>query len=274
MVLGGVPFYLSLLNTDESLAQNIDELFFRTGGKLTGEFNELYNALFVNADKYIAVVKALSEKREGLTRQDMVKATKMSGGGLTKVLNNLEQCDFILSYSKFKSNSKNAIYRLKDFYTLFYYKFIENNRTQDKHYWMHKMNSPEVYDWQGFSFELICLLHVDQIKQRLGIFGILTNACSWRSNDEGSKAQIDLLIDRSDRVINLCEMKFSQDVYVITKEYENKLRTRMGIFRAESKTKKSIVTTFVTTFGVAKNIHSGIVQNEIVMDDLFVPNPV
>jgi hypothetical protein len=133
------------------------------------------------------------------------------------------------------------------------------------------MHSHSVESWQGFSFETICMTHLEQIKQRLGISGISTTTSSWRKlGDDGSKgAQIDLVIDRADRVINLCEMKFSEGPYTITKDYEEKLRSRMAIFKEDAKTRKSLVTTMVTTYGVLRGIHSGIVQSEVLMDDLF-----
>ena len=133
------------------------------------------------------------------------------------------------------------------------------------------MHSHSVESWQGFSFETICLTHLEQIKQRLGISGIATTSSSWRKrgDDANKGAQIDLVIDRSDRVINLCEMKFSKEPYKLTKDYEEKLRSRMALFREDTKTKKSLVITMVTTYGIIRGIHSGIVQSEVIMDDLF-----
>lgn len=269
MVFGGVPYYLKQLDPRLSLAQNIDDLVFNPNGLLSNEFDELYNALFKNADKYIAVVEALSKKREGMTRQEIIEATGISGGGLTKTLNNLERCDFIIGYSKFNSTSKNTLFRLVDFYTLFFFRFGDGIRSKDKEYWTHHLNHPQVMAWQGLTFELVCLLHLDQIKRTLGISGIATYACSWRSNDKENRSQIDLLIDRDDRIINICEMKFSVGPFIINKDYEMKLRQRLSIFGAETKTRKGLSITFVTTFGIVQNLHSGIVQNQVVMDNLF-----
>ena len=133
------------------------------------------------------------------------------------------------------------------------------------------MHSHSVEAWEGFSYELICLLHLEQIKKKLGIHIIATETSSWRSlGDENRKGtQIDLVIERSDRIINLCEIKFSKEPYVITKDYEMKLRERMAIFREATGTRKSIVTTMITTYGVLRGIHSGVVQSEVTMDDLF-----
>lgn len=265
MVFGGIPFYLSLIDKDKSLVQNIDNLLFTKKAPLHNEFTELYNALFKNADRYIAVVKALSERREGMTRQELVSKTGISGGNMTKILSNLELCDFILSFAKFKCKKNGLIYRLSDFYTLFYFKFMHESQTKDTAFWAHNFNSQQVAVWQGFTFELICLLHSDQIKKKIGILGIATSTSTWR--DYGN--QIDMLIDRADRIINLCEIKYSSSPYTITKEYEEKLRMRMSNFKDATRTNKSIINTFITTYGVTKGKHSAIAEAEVTMEDLF-----
>lgn len=153
---------------------------------------------------------------------------------------------------------------------MFYFKFVHNNNSKDEHYWSINMNTPMIRSWQGFSFETVCLSHLAQIKKALGISGMSTNACSWRKQGgENDGAQIDLLIDRSDRVINICEMKFSEQPYSITKAYADNLRMKMAVFTAATNTRKSLALTMVTTYGVLPGIHSGIVQKEVTMDDLF-----
>jgi hypothetical protein len=269
MILGGVPYYLSLLDPQLSLVQNIDRLFFQKSPVLYGEFDELYNALFSNAEKYISIVRTLSEKISGMTRQEISDKTKLSGGKLTRMLINLEQSDFINVYQNYKSKKKGLSYRLSDFFTLFYFKFIENQRSNDEHFWAHRQNTPGINSWEGYTFEQICLSHLEQIKEELGISGMATSASTWRSNNKQQGAQIDLIIDRADRVINLCEIKFSQEPYVITKEYAQKVRNRAALFREESRTKKSFVITFITTFGIAQNIHAGLAQNELTAEALF-----
>ena len=271
MALGGVPYYMNLLNPQQSLAQNIDRLFFAKNAPMREEFDELFNALYTHADKYIDVINALSGSKKGLLRAEIVEQTGQSGGRLTKLLENLERCDFIETYSQYKSSVRNSVYRICDPYTLFYFKFVDGKNTKDEHWWTNNMHSHSVESWQGFSFETICMTHLEQIKQRLGVAGISTTTGTWRAlGDETEKGtQIDLVIDRADRVINLCEMKFSEAPYVITKDFEQQLRERMAIFKAKTRTHKSLATTMVTTYGVLRGIHSGIVQSEVVMDDLF-----
>lgn len=276
MTVGGIPFYYSLMDVKDSLMQNIDRLFFRKNSTLRIEFEELYHALFMHAEKYIQVVKLLNGSRKGLTRKEISDSLGINGSVLTNILRNLERCDFLIRYSQFGNKTNDAIYRLVDFYTLFYFRFIDGFNAQDEQWWSHNYQSHAVDVWQGLSFELIALTHLPQIKKRLGISGISTTSSSWRyvpsrtnPKPEEKGAQIDLLIDRADRIINLCEMKFSVKPYRITSDYEQKLRERMDIFKTKTKTTKALAHTFITTFGVVDGKHHSIVDSEVTMNDLF-----
>ncbi len=271
MVFGGIPFYLSLINTKESLAQNVDRLFFAQGGIMRSEFNELYNALFSNADLYINVAKTLASHHDGMSREEISKAIGVTGGTLTRVLTNLERCDFIARSQNFGRKTKDTIYRLVDFYTLFYYKFIMPDTSGDEQWWSHNLESRQVSTWQGLTFELVCLMHTDCIKRALGISGMATEVSSWRKTaSEGQKGgQIDLVIKRADRIVHLCEMKFSKSEYRITEAYEQLLRQRLELFKSSTQTKLSLVITFVTTYGVADGLHHSLVHSEVTMEQLF-----
>ncbi len=273
MIFGGVPFYLSLIDPKNSLAQNIDDLFFSDGAQLRNEFDELYNSLFTHADTYIAVVKLLSENKGGLMREEILRATDIEGSFLSKILNNLERCDFITRLSQYGKKTHNCIFRLTDFFTLFYYKFILPNNTMEEHWWSKNIDSRSVTTWMGLSFELVCLCHHKQIKSALGIAGVSTSVSVWKSKADPKKEipgfQIDLIIERADRIVHLCEMKFSVDQYRISNEYEMKLRERLGLFRFATNNKKSLVHTFVTTYGVADGKNKSIVHSEVTMDNLF-----
>ena len=273
MILGGVPFYWSLLDTQLSLVQNIDRLFFQRNAILKIEFDELYNALFTHAGRYIQIVQLLAEHKEGLTRNQIAANTGLEGKSLTTILRNLERCDFLLKYSQLGNKVKDAIYRLSDFYTLFYLRYVHGNNSMDDQWWSKHFLTHAVEAWQGQTFELVCMLHADAIKRKLGIAGIATDVASWRyvpAKDSGEKgAQVDMVISRADRVINLCEMKFAVGKYQITKAYADYLRDRVELFRTKTNTRHAIVPTMVTTYGIADGINSGIAQQEIVMDDLF-----
>lgn len=273
MLFGGVPYYLSLLRPYLSLPENVDSLIFRRGGDLSDEFNELYNALFPKADRYIVIAKLLSTKREGFTRKEIESATGYSGGGLTKMLDNLERCDFITSYAQFGNKSKLTLYRLSDFYTLFYFYYVEDNRSRDEQYWQHHFTDLSVSSWEGFTFEEVCLRHLPHIKHGLGISGMATESAAWRfvpkKDDERKEAQIDLVISRADRLVHLVEMKFSGTPYTITKQYEQRLRERQQLFVEVTGVSQTPVHTFITPFGVSRGLHASIVHSQLTTTDLF-----
>jgi hypothetical protein len=273
MLTGGVPYYLKMLDEKLSLAQNIDVLCFAETGQLRYEFDELYNAIFTGAESYVNVARLLSENKAGLTRAEISERSQLSGAFLTRVLTNLERCDFVDKFYPFGNKKSEAIYHLTDFYTLFYFHFLENNRSMDDSWWTHHLDSRGISSWMGLTFETICLLHHKQIKAALGISGMATEVSTWRclpdkvNNTPG--AQVDLIIERADRIVHLCEIKFCQEKYNITKEYEEKLRERRGLFISRTKTKKAVVHTFITTFGLGEGKHHSLVHSEVTMDDLF-----
>lgn len=277
MLLGGVPFYYSLLEPKFSLAQNVDRLFFDPAGQLRAEFDELYGATFPKAESYLEVVKALSNHPSGLTVSELSKEVKLEGSFLTRVIKNLERCDFIERWSQFGNKKRLEVLRLVDFFTLFYYKFIEPNNGKDKNWWVKNMNQPVVTSWMGNTFETVCIKHHEQIKDALGLKVISTSTSTWRhtpkdgteSSPMSKGAQIDMIIERADRIIHLCEIKFYKEPYPIKNEYEAKIRNRMAIFREQTKTTKALVNTFITTFGVANAMSHSIVDGELTMDDLF-----
>ena len=266
MILGGIPYYLSLLDSRKSLTQNIDSLLFSEDGDLHNEFENLYSALFKNSEDYIKVVTALSDVRGGSSRSEIVEKTGITTGGtLTKILKNLNSCGFVRKYRDM-GNGKEDIYQLVDFYTLFYFRFLCEKHSFEDGYWMSIQGTSKFYSWAGLSFEILALQHVRQIKQTLGISGVMTSEYSWRHPN----AQIDLVIDRKDMTINLCEMKFTEDDYHITEDEDTKLRRRVSSFKEDlDKESKSVRVTFVTTYGLANSKYNNRVNDVIVLGDLF-----
>lgn len=271
MVMGGIPFYLSLLEKSESWAQNMDRLCFAEQGMLKSEFDNLYHSLFKNADGHLQVVEVLSKKAKGLTRNEIIDVSKLpNGGGFTKILFELETCGFIRKNPDFLNRKKEVVFQLSDFYTYFYFTFFKKKTVTDPNYWTHQINSPSYRAWCGLAFERVCFAHIHQIKSKLGISGIFTNISSWRSRKIKNGSQIDLLIDRADNIINLCEIKFSLSTFSIEKNEAENLRQKISNFIIESKSKKSIQLTLITTHGLQQNSYSKeLVQNELILDDLF-----
>lgn len=278
MIVGGIPFYFSLFDKGESIAQNIDRLFFSKNGELRKEFEVLYSSLYRNPGSHIEVIKALSKKGKGLTRQELIQLLKIpSNGAFTKVLKELEEGEFIRTYYPFENKKtkktlpkKNTLYQLIDLYSLFYLRFAKETNYKQTNFWSANYGSPSLNAWRGFAFETLCLWHVPQIKMALGISGIVSRVCSWvGTNDEKEKTQIDLLIDREDNVINICEMKWSINEYSISKEYAMKINRKIEIFCEATKTKKTPVMTLVTTNGIKLSPYRDYVQKEVVLLQLF-----
>ena len=270
MVMGGIPFYLELVNSKLSSAQNINRLCFEKDGMLRSEFDNLYHSLFNKAEKHIAVIEALSKKTKGLTRKEIIKETKLSeGGSITRILKELEESDFIRRYAPYGNKEQEGLYQLIDCYSLFYLKWIKRSSALDENFWINQLDSPSQRAWSGYAFEQVCLAHIRQIKKALGISGVQTVTSSWISFNSPKGAQIDLLIDRRDQVINICEMKFSINNFAIDKKYADELKNKMSVFKEETRTKKALFLTIITTHGLTKNNFALMVQNELKMDVLF-----
>lgn len=273
MVMGGVPFYWSLLERGRSVAQNIDSLFFARTGKLHYEYNELYHSLFKNPEPYIKVVSSLGTKRIGMTREEIVKEGNISNNGmLTNILEDLEACGFIRKYGYQGIKNSNTIFQLIDNYTLFYYKFLYHNTDMDDNFWTVNTNTSIRNVWEGLAFERVCFEHVKQIKQALGISGVSTKIYSWQVKEDseyGKGAQIDMVIERADHVINLCEMKFSPTEYIIKKIDDENWRNKNTRFSETQKEHKAVHLTLITPYGIKENMYRHSVQNVITLSDLF-----
>lgn len=274
MIMGGIPYYLSLIDPEISFNANIDNLFFRKRAELWDEFDHLYQTLFSNSEQYIKIVEQLSKKRMGLTRSEIAELTKLPvNGNLSRMLNDLTYSGFVRKYAFYGRKTKEMLYQLSDYYTMFYFRFIREGFGKDEHFWSNTLDNPARRAWAGLTFEQVCKDHIAPIKKKLGISGVLSEESSWFSSrtDERNNAgaQIDILIDRRDQVINICEVKFSMNEYQIDKDYDQKLRNKVAVFRRETNCKKTIQLSMITTFGVEKNKYSSIVTNEVLLDDLF-----
>ncbi|MBQ4406878.1 MAG: ATP-binding protein [Bacteroidales bacterium] len=270
MIMGGVPYYLSLMQRGKSLAQNVDQMFFKRQGKLYGEFDELYSSLFDESSTYIKVIEAIGQKNKGLSRKEIIKATGLPDGGtLTKILNDLDNCDFIRKYQSLNNKERNSIYQLTDFYSLFYLKFIKKYGTTDKEFWTLQLGTTIHNAWAGYAFEQFCLQHVNCIEKALGISGVQTRVSCWQSQKSENGAQIDLVISRADGIVNVCEMKFWNTKFTINKKYHAELMNKIETFRTETKCRQPIHLVMVTTYGIVQNEYSSIAQCEVTMDDFL-----
>ncbi|MEM6630328.1 MAG: ATP-binding protein [Bacteroidota bacterium] len=271
MVMGGIPFYLDAIDPQKSAAQNIDMLCFQKGALLREEFPHLFSSLYKNSHRHEAIVTALASKTKGLTRYELSKATGISSGGtMSQLLSELEASGFISKYKNFHKKRRQALYRLSDFYSSFFLRFLRGESHFEENTGMNSLDHPTQRAWTGYAFEQVCLSHIPQIKQALGIKGVASASSSWKSERKKKGAQIDLVIDRRDQVINLCEIKFSIHPFTISRSYAEQLRNKIGVFKQETQTRKAVYLTFITSYGVDKNAYAqSLVHSEVTMDALF-----
>lgn len=275
MSFGGIPQYLKSVAKGQSAAQAIEKACFRKDGLLRGEFNNLYGSLFDVADNHIKTVRALATTPKGLTRQELIdKCGLSSGGRTTTMLEELEESGFIKSFYRYDKTVQDSIYRLIDEFSIFYLRFMDRKRTETRGVWLKLSTTPTYKTWTGMAFEAVCFKHLDEIKRTLGIDQIETEDGVWRfkpnagTTDRGT--QIDLLIDRQDRCVNICEIKFYSGKFTIDKSYADELQNRLKIFSLKTKTRKTLFLTFITTYGLNENSYSArMVQKSLTMDSLF-----
>ncbi|MBQ9010329.1 MAG: AAA family ATPase [Clostridia bacterium] len=275
MILGGIPYYWNLLEKGLSVAQNVDLLFFSEDAPLKNEYAYLFSSIFRAPKDYLLIIEALSQKRKGLTRNEILEASHLTGSGIfSQRLEELESCGFIREYHAFGKTTKGSLYQLMDPLVLFYHHFLRR-KTGDPSFWSHQLNTPAMNTWAGLAFELLCLLHTEQIKKKLGISGILTDVASFScvANTEAGirGSQIDLLISRADRTINLLEMKYTNGPYTLSKSDLESLKRKASDFRRETGTRSAIHLTMVTPYGLENNSYAGEIHSQITGDDLFQP---
>ena len=272
MSLGGIPYYWSHLEKGMSIDQYIDFLFFRKGALLKDEYSYLFGSLFKQPVIYEKIIQALYKKKKGMTRNEILLATGLtSAGGATQKLRELESCDFIREYTSY-GERKERLYQLIDPFILFHYHFLEH-RPKDPQFWMHRANTPATNSWKGLAFELVCLLHTQKIKNALGIGSVLTEEFSFTVRENLEKgihgSQIDLVLQRADRITNLIEIKFSQDEYLITKTMDEAMRRKRSDYQRTTGSKNTIHLTMIAPYGVIQNAYGNNLDSVVTGEDLF-----
>ena len=271
MAMGGIPYYMSLMDKQQSVVQNIDRLVFSPTGELRNEKENLFRSLFRHSDDYITIIDALSTKNRGLTRSEILLITGLNNNAqFGKRMDVLEKCNFIRRYEDYSNYQRQTVFQLIDPLCHFWNKIVEANKRKATDFWSQSIGSPIYNTWSGLAFEILCLNHVPQIKQALGISGIQSSVYSWRTPataDDG--AQIDLVIDRADRCVNVCEMKFCREEYEMTESESRRIEHRLLQFQRYAEQRKSLRLTMITSYGIKRNTYSSIVQNEVTLADLF-----
>jgi AAA+ ATPase superfamily predicted ATPase len=278
MVTGGVPYYLSQFQKDFSVAQNIEHIAFKKNSLLLGEFDNLFSSLFDNAEIYIDIIRSIAQNWSGISQEDLFNHFS-KGGEVIKKLKALEDAGFIKSFTPFMHKKRGIYYRIIDEFILFYLQWIEPikktlfSKGVSKHYWENEMRTQSWASWSGYAFEAICYKHLDQISNSLHINPIsIPNA--WRyvpiKHKEERGAQIDLLFNRPDNAITICEIKYTSEPFILTKDYIDILKRKVAVFKERTSVKKQIFIAIISANGIKNTYYADeIVNSVITLDDLF-----
>lgn len=271
MVTGGIPYYLSYFKKGNSLPQCVDDLFFSKNAKLRNEFERLFYSAFTNPEMMLSIVRALNTRNSGYTRQEIAERIGYTAGGrLSTALNALIESDFVIKYVPFGFSKRQEHYRLTDSFCLFYLKFVENQKKLTSSFWQNNLASGQVVSWRGIAFENVCFNHIEQIKNALRIGGVSSEESAWsKKADDTDGTQIDLIIERKDNIVNMCEIKFYSNEFSVDKDYHKVLLNREELLSKELSPKKMIHKTLITTVGLKYNEYSSDFDNVIILDDLF-----
>lgn len=272
MMLGGIPFYMNYLAPEYSLPQNINAMFFENDAPLKDEFVRLFESVFTSPEELIRIVRFLATKRCGFTREEITKGIDVNDNGdWSKQLNALIASDFVDKYVPFGESKRNPHYKLIDPFCLFYLRFVEGQSSMDSEFWMHIVRSQSIYNWRGLAFEDLCLRHIKQIKRALQIGNVDSTQSAWAvtGDDEKEGTQIDLLIQREDNVVNLCEMKFYGEEFSVGKDYHKKLINRANRLQERLSRKEVVHPILVTTYGLKRNEYSSYFVDTVTFDELF-----
>ena len=271
MAFGGIPYYLDRIDNEKNLSENIDDFFFKDE-RINQEFKDVYTGLYATSERYVDIVKVLGTKFYGMTRRELAEAVGIElGGTFSKILDNLHESGITREYPRYGKERVETVYQLKDFFSMFYLHFIYGKGT-DAGNWRTIQRTPTFYTWAGNTFEMLCIEHLSQIKDKLRIATINRNYC-WRGTaPNGNTSQIDLVLEwKGERTNYLCEMKFSEHEFTIDKQYEKELENKIDAFlNSKQHTRThSLQLVMVTTNGITPNEHTKDVNQQVVLDDLF-----
>ena len=267
MIFGGIPYYLNYIDNRSSLAQNVDNLFFKKNGLLSLEFDRLFDSVFSFSEKAKAIIQLLSTNNIGFSRMEIAKKLGLSDGGiLSKYLNSLEASDFIIKYVPFNFSKRDIHYKLVDPFCIFFIKFVLD-KSEKENLWVEDSTSQKISSWRGYAFENVCFNHISQIKFALGILGVSTTTSAFYNKEDGY--QIDLMIIRKDNIINLCEIKFYSEEFKVTKDYFLAINRRTNLLKEKINKKYTIMNTLISTYGLFKNEYYFSFSNSIILEDLY-----
>ncbi len=273
MIMGGIPYYLNDIRRGESIAVAVERMCFMDDGILKSEYDNLYKALYDNPQDHEMIVTTLATSRTGLTRQEIINKSKvLAGGPYQRAMEDLLLSGFVTEEVTFGNKKKGSIYRLNDEYSIFYHRFIKSNKKYVSGIWLQISASQTYKIWTGYAFENLIYNHISTIKSALGIASVFTeiSAINVMGTKEKDGYQIDLIIDRKDATINICELKYYNAPFEIDKKYAEVLRNRKQKFIMHTGTRKQVFTTMITNLGIIENPWSlEVIDKSLSFSDLL-----
>ncbi len=268
MVFGGLPFFMSLMNENESFRQNIDRLLFRPNALLQDETDKLLESTLKKSPVYGQILGELSSHLYGMKKSECQEKLNIPVGTFTRAVEDLIKCRYIVEYTRNYEKSNPLYIQLVDPYLLFHFHFL-SNRKRITSYEDLSSNIGLYSNWRGHAFEILCFHHLDQIKKSLGISGVKTECFSWTNSEDKEKIQIDMVIERDDKITNICEMKCTDQPFVMSKEDDLSLLRKRDIFKEKTRTKNSIRIVLVSAAGLSGVAHTEHISDVITLGDLF-----
>ncbi len=270
MLVGGIPYYLGYFKKGNSVAQNIDDMFFSKTSVLKDEFNRLFASGFDRPETIKKIIRLLYSRRNGYKRKEISEKIGIKEGEkLSECLNALVASDFIIKYVPFGYSKRDSYYKLVDPFCMFFLHFVDNKDSLAVDFWKQNTSSQNVISWRGLAFENVCFNHVKQIKEALGIRGVKTSESALVKKDGDQGMQLDLLITRDDNIVNMCEIKYYNKEFSVDKAYYKALLERQGILEEILPQRMAVHDTLITTIGLKYNEYSTIFSNVITLEDLF-----
>ncbi|NUX01369.1 AAA family ATPase [Wolbachia endosymbiont of Madathamugadia hiepei] len=282
MAMGGIPHYLKEVSKGLSAAQNINVICFQENGLLFDEFDMLFHSLYEEPETYLSIIHAIAKKAKGISRKELIEVTKITEGGyLTTRLRSLEEAGFIGGFLPLSKAKRGVYYRIIDEYVLFYLTWIKPFREvtkraiiSDAHYWELAIKKPVWQTWTGQTFEAVCFKHANKIRRKLNIEHIGVICGDWQyhpeKNSKESGTQVDLVFDREDGCVMLCEIKYSDKPYIVTKEFVEQLKRKETVYREKTKSKKQIFWVLIAANGASENQYlKDTIHHVITLEDLF-----
>ncbi len=270
MIFGGLPFFFDLMNTSQSLVKNINRLLFDKDALFGDETKKLLDATLSESPIYEKILSKLAFARYGIKKSELQVEIAAPNGTYGRAVQDLVDCGYVIEYKK-KYEEYNPLYiQLVDPFLLFHYHYLSKEKRIDSYEDL--IGNIGRYDnWRGTAFEILCLNNTASIKSALGIRGVKTECYPWYNSTDkkNERVQIDMVIERADKITNLCEIKYTNKPFVIDASYEQELIKKRDIFKEKTGTSQALKVIIISAAGVSGTRYTSYISDIITLDDIF-----